>query len=244
MRFNSGRSLPIGIDGSDHGSCERTIRIGALVHGFPFDAINVQGADLTVGDRINIPLDVLVLRGTHEKAAQFCCAHAQQLGKLASGLSGPVTDDNILRLSLYLLFLIVHVLADVLLVHCDVIGEDRVSENHPGRIGNLTALRRDVRLRCAHRFALGREFRGLDDLQVDEAHDAHAKQENNHQENVASSSSRLIHGFALARGGRSTFNDARIQSDEACVSRGNHSLRASLSLKRGGRGNLLDSHLH
>ena len=52
--------LSLGVDGSDHWRCDVTVGVLALEHRLPFDPVDVELTDLTIGHSINVAFDVFV----------------------------------------------------------------------------------------------------------------------------------------------------------------------------------------
>ena len=161
-------ALPLGVDRPNNGGCHVTVGVFALEDGLPLNAVDVKLADLTIGHRIDVSLDVLVGRIAQHHAAQLGLVHAEERGELTSGLSGASPD-------LVTIVIAMHIGANIHLVDGDVVGLDRVRQHHAGCIGDRSARGRDFGRRRTHTLPLGSQGGSFNDLQLHEPHGADAQ---------------------------------------------------------------------
>ena len=224
-------ALPLGVDRPNNGGCHVTVGVFALEDGLPLNAVDVKLADLTIGHRIHVALDVHVGGVTQHHAAKLRLVHAEDGSQEARRFRRTTTD-------LVTVIVAVNEGTNVHLVDGDVVRLDRVRQDDARRVGDRAARSSHLRRGGTHALALSGQRRPLDDLQLNQTHATDTQGTNKDAYDPSRTGNDGIHWYSpsgLLRGSPS-LDGTSFEGNEARLTRGHHSvcLRSLLELRRRG----------
>ena len=161
-------TVSFGIDGAHDRTGCIAIGIGSIKDRFPFNTGDVELADFTIGDRIDILFQIDVGRIPKHHAAQFRLADTKERRELFCGL-GRTTADNVA----VVIFMLVG--RNCLLIYRNVVGLNRIGQNNTVNVKNFSTFCANLTDGCTYSFPLGGKGRALEYLNNDELDDAERK---------------------------------------------------------------------